>query len=168
MMISRIHIKKYYFSLLACFLLLVPFGVFAGGPIGASLQTKGNPVDAAAGGTNSAMLSVVVTSSNSRPADSLAANVGDGSAQISLPTGWSLTADFNNPTLALCGFIPTQFTNEGGGIYTIQVEPDGCNWATGEFHYVIELTRNRGNGNGNGGSRRQQILGSILGTVSIP
>ena len=131
-------------ALISGILLLTPLAAVAGGPVGATLQTKGNASEAAAGEsgfglTESALISVVVTRQNSRPATNFGSNVGNGSAAITLPSGWSLTSDFNLPAGG-CAMIPTQFDYVGSGVYTIRVAADAaCPWVAGEYHYAVGL-----------------------------
>jgi len=130
-------------ALISGILLLAPLAAVAGGPVGATLQTKGNASEAAAGEsgfglTESALISVVVTRQNSRPATNFGSDVGDGSAAIALPSGWSLTSDFNLPAGG-CAMVPTQFDNVGNGIYNIRVAAALCPWVAGEYHYAVGL-----------------------------
>lgn len=134
-------------ALISGILLLAPLAAVAGGPVGATLQTNGNAGAAAAGEsgfglTESALISVVVTRQNSLPATTFGSDVGDGSAAITLPTGWSLTSNFNLPAGG-CTMTPTQFDHVVSGIYTIRVAAADalCPWVAGEYHYAVGLNK---------------------------
>lgn len=154
-------------ALISGILFLAPLAAVAGGPVGASLQTKGNASEAVAGEsgfglTESAMISVVITRQNSRPATNFGSDVGDGSAAIPLPSGWSLTSDFNLPPLG-CAMIPTQFDNVGNGVYTIRVAADaGCPWVAGEYHYAVGLNKSV-----KIGRDKVNFRGTTLGSLKI-
>jgi len=99
------------------------------------------PLESGFGLTESALISVVVTSQNSRPATNFGSDVGNGSGVITLPSGWSLTSDFNLPAGG-CAMIPTQFDNVGSGVYTIRVAADAaCPWVASEYHYAVGLNK---------------------------
>ena len=128
------------------------------------VQTVGNPSNAAAGESgadiaSSALLSVQVTRIiKGTPVGSLGKDVGEGTSEITLPPGWELRDGFNVPPGG-CVMSPTQFTNEGKGIYTIRVVPylenPDCTWLSGRYHYQVLI---RGPG----------IIGSGLGVLRIP
>lgn len=157
-------------ALISGILLLAPLAAAAGGPVGATLQTKGNAgaaaaLDSGVGLTESALISLVITRQNSRPATNFGSDVGDGGGAITLPTGWSFTSDFNLPPGA-CAMIPTQFDNVGGGIYTIRVAADAvapCPWVAGEYHYVVRLNKDV-----KIGGDKINFRGSTLGSLVIP
>ncbi|MGH8532808.1 MAG: hypothetical protein ACREV1_08835 [Gammaproteobacteria bacterium] len=155
-------------ALISGILLLTPLVAVAGGPVGATLQTQGNAGAAAAlesgfGLTESALISVVVTRQNSRPATNFGSDVGDGSAAITLPTGWSLTSTFNLPAGG-CAMMPTQFDNVGSGVYTIRVAADAaCPWVAGEYHYAVGLNKDVKIGHD-----KINFRGTTLGSVVIP
>ncbi|MGH8514273.1 MAG: hypothetical protein ACREV8_10105, partial [Gammaproteobacteria bacterium] len=66
-------------------------------------------------------------------------DVGDGSAEITLPSGWSFISDFNLPAGG-CEMMPTHFDNAGNGIYNIRVAADAlCPWVPGDYHYTVGL-----------------------------
>ncbi len=180
-------IKKFP-ALCAAMALSAPMAISADdGHGGATLQTQGSASSAAAGEfglsvDTSALISVVAAGSNGKPASNLGSSVGDGTTEIVLPRGWSLVNGFNVPPGG-CGLTPTEFVNEGAGVYTIRVVPDidsvGCTWLSGEYHYAVILGKHgnghhshkkggkkRGGGHGNGHGHR--IRGSTLGSIGIP
>jgi hypothetical protein len=111
------------------------------------VQTETNPSNAAAGESGasigvSALISVLVIKPNGGGVSNLGDSIGDGTSGITLPTGWTLTTGFNVAPGG-CLMSPTQFTNGGGGIYTIRVVPfldnPSCQWLSGEYHYVVRV-----------------------------
>jgi len=159
-------------ALISGILLLAPLAAVAGGPPGATLQTKGNAGAAAAlasgfGLTESALISVVVTRQNSGPATNFGTDVGNGSGEITLPSGWSLTSDFNLPAGG-CAMIPTQFDNVGSGVYTIRVAADvACPWVAGEYHYAVGLNKDVKKGHDKGHDKIN-FRGTTLGSLVVP
>ncbi|MDD5274364.1 MAG: hypothetical protein PHU14_16810, partial [Methylovulum sp.] len=112
-----------------------------------TVQTKANASNAVVGDFDanigaSALISVLVTDATGNPKSNLGASVGNGTAAISLPTGWSLSTQFNVVPGA-CLMSPTQFANVGTGIYTIRVVPllsaPSCTWLSGDYHYVVKV-----------------------------
>lgn len=112
-----------------------------------TVQTDANASNAVVGdfGANigaSALISVLVTDATGNPKSNLGASVGNGTTAINLPTGWSLSTQFNVVPGA-CLMSPTQFTNVGTGIYTIRVVPflnnASCTWLSGDYHYVVKV-----------------------------
>lgn len=154
-------------ALISGALLLAPFGVaVAGGPVGATLQTMGNASEAEAGEfgfdvTTSALISIVITRQNSKPATNFGGNVGNGSEAIELPAGWSFTSNFNLPAGG-CEMVPTQFVNVGNGVYTIRVAAAGCPWVAGEYHYTVQLGKA-----GKKGNDHVNLRGTTLGSLVI-
>ncbi|MGH8582116.1 MAG: hypothetical protein ACREWG_04870 [Gammaproteobacteria bacterium] len=165
--------KRSVLGLVAGGVLLAPWAVSAGGPIGATLQTQGAAGEAVAGVAGGpAVISVVVTRQNSRPATNLGVD-GPG-----LPLGWALVSDFNVPPgdptavppTVSCPFVPVSFDNHDNGVYTIGVLPDatgtpGCTWVSGEYHYAIGLHKTKGHGKHKAASN---ITGTTLGSLVIP
>lgn len=127
-----------------------------------ALESKGNASNAQPGesGANvaaSALITVVVNNpATGLPVANLGANVGNGTAAIALPAGWSL---FTNAAVPPGGAImtPTQFLNWGNGVYSIRVVPFTGNptskWLAGDYHYVVRV----------GGANN----GSSLGVLTI-
>lgn len=133
-----------------------------------TVQTLGNKGNAAPGESgasiaSSALISVVVTNSNGVPNNQMGASVGNGTAPISLPNGWSLQTGFNVPPGG-CLMTPTQFSNSGNGIYSIRVVPfannPSCRWLAGDYHYAVQL-----NVPSSGGV---SFVGSGLGVIKLP
>lgn len=125
------------------------------------VQTTADPAAATAGetGTNtsaSARITVVMTRTG-RPVNEQGSTTGNGTTEIGLPGGWDLTV-YHAPAGG-CEFVAVKFTNEGAGVYTIEVLPPpdtpACAWQSGQYTYVVRFSR---------GSTR----GSALGTLTIP
>lgn len=134
------------------------------GAHGYIVQTAGNAGNARAGEkgasvASSALLSVVVSRKNGRPATNLGANVGNGTSGITLPARWGLFSNLNVPPGG-CLLSPTQFYNWGNGAYNIRVVPflntPTCKWLSGDYHYVVQVKNNNG-----------QVIGLGLGTLTI-
>lgn len=132
-----------------------------------TIQTEGNPSNAFAGESgasisSSALISVLVTSSTGAQLNSLGSNVGNGTSQIALPSGWTLQPNFNSVPGA-CPIIPTGFSNAGQGIYTIRVVPltsnANCRWLSGDYHYVVQIK---------GTFSNSPFSASGLGVLTIP
>ncbi len=178
--------KRSVLGLVAGGVLFAPLAVSAAGPIGATLQTQGAAGEAVAGvADKAAVISVVVTRQNSRPAANLGLDVpGNGTTPIQLPHGWGLVSDFNVPLdpgdpnavppippLESCPFVPVSFDNHDNGVYTIEVLPDAsgpaqaCTWVSGEYHYAIRLNKTTGRGKHKAASN---ITGTTLGSLAIP
>jgi hypothetical protein len=114
-----------------------------------AVETKANTSNAQAGesGANvaaSALITVLVKNpATGLPVANLGANVGNGTAAIALPAGWSL---FTNAAVPPGGSIltPTQFYNWGNGVYSIRVVPFTGNplakWLVGDYHYVARIS----------------------------
>ena len=129
-----------------------------------TVQTEANRSNASAGEAgasigSSALISVQVNrAASGAPVDGLGTTTGDGSAEVSLPTSWSLRQGFNVPPGG-CLMTPTQFVNQGRGTYTIRVVPfltnTTCKWLSGDYHFVMHVT------DGN-------VTGSGLGALTIP
>lgn len=108
------------------------------------VQTAGNQNFATPGTfgfSKVADLSVLITTHGGEPVSTLGpAVIGDGSALISLPAGWTFTGNFTRPPMA-CALAPTQFFNTGGGRYVIRVisAPPDCPWVVGDYHYVVQI-----------------------------
>jgi len=126
-----------------------------------TVQTVADVFEAADGeaGTNtsaSARITVVMTTKG-RAVNEQGSTTGNGTTEIALPNGWSITV-YSFPT-AGCEFVPVKFTNEGEGVYTIEVLPPpdtpACQWRTGQYTYVVRFAK---------GSSK----GSALGTLTIP
>jgi len=131
------------------------------------VETKGHRFFADVGESGgdfsaSAMLSVLVTREDGVPLPNLGASIPLDSAGITLPPGWNLASSFTAPPGPLgigCILTPTQFTNFGGGVYSIRVAPylsdPVCRWGLGDYHYVVEV-------------RTMRHRGSGLGVLTIP
>lgn len=113
-----------------------------------TVQTYANPSNASAGEfgasvASSALISVLVTNADGNPLTNLGASIGNGTAAITLPSGWSLLQGFNVPPGG-CLVTPTQFSNSNNGVYTIRVVPftsnASCKWLSGDYHYVVKLS----------------------------
>ena len=107
-------------------------------------QSNADPGDSGANIAASALISVLVTNPrNGLPMTNLGPNVGNGTAAITLPSGWALVNGFN-VSPGGCLMTPTEFVNQGNGIYTIRVVPfvtnPACTWLAGDYHYVIALS----------------------------
>lgn len=166
--------KRSVLRLVAGGALLAPLAVSAGGPIGSTLQTQGAAGQAVAGVAGGvAVISVVVTRQNSRPATNLGVD-GPG-----LPPGWDLVSGFNVPPgdptavppTVSCPFVPVSFDNHDNGVYTIEVLPDtsapsqACTWVSGEYHYAIRLNKTTGRGKDKAAGN---VTGTTLGSLVIP
>jgi len=107
----------------------------------------------------SALITVVVTF-NGLPATQLGETVGDGTSEVTLPAGWTLT-DHTVPPGG-CMLSPTEFYNWEDGSYSIRVVPflgtEGCTWLAGDYHYVVKLEKGR---------RPVGLRGSGLGSLTI-
>ncbi len=147
--------NKGHIALLSGSILLSPLGVAAGGPIGASLQTEGHAGEGVEGGSGAALISVVVTTENGKPATNF------GNSGSDLPPGWALLSGFD--TVEGCGLVPTEFTNVGGGVYTIQVAPGCGSWVAGEHHYVVVLDKDA-----KFSGKKLNFRGRTLGSLEIP
>jgi hypothetical protein len=122
-------------------------------------QSNAFPGGSGAGIGSSALITVVVTS-NGVPQKRLGNSVGDGSAEIALPSGWKLLSHIAPP--GGCSLTPTEFYNWGDGSYSIRVVPfvrtAGCAWLAGDYHYVVQLSK---------GARAGTFTGSGLGVLTI-
>lgn len=137
---------KCLFVLSTLCMFLIP-GIVSAGNSMLTVQTAGNASNAAAGESGAsisaaALISVVVTDSLGKPVENLGSDIGDGTSEINLPTGWTLATGFNVPPGA-CLMTPTQFYNAGDGIYVIRVVPyvhgNGCTWLSGTYHYAVSI-----------------------------
>jgi hypothetical protein len=114
-----------------------------------AVESKGNASNAQPGefGANiasSALITVLVNDpATGLPVVGLGANVGNGTAAIALPAGWSL---FTNAAVPPGGALmtPTQFYNWGNGVYSIRVVPftgnPAAKWLAGDYHYVVRVS----------------------------
>lgn len=114
-----------------------------------AVESKGNasnaqPGESGANIASSALITVVVNNpATGLPVANLGASVGNGTAAIALPAGWSL---FTNAAVPPGGAImtATAFTNWGNGTYSIRVVPFTGNplakWLAGDYHYVVRLS----------------------------
>ncbi|MBF8275632.1 MAG: hypothetical protein HW390_705 [Candidatus Brocadiaceae bacterium] len=158
------NVVKFLFVLSALFTFMVPGIVMAGNSL-LTVQTEGNASNASAGESgaaisSSALISVVVTNSLGAPVSNLGSSTGDGTSEIELPDGWTLSSGFNVPPGG-CLMTPTQFYNAGDGIYTIRVVPfvdnQSCTWLEGDYHYAVALSTKGG----------KPYKGSGLGVLTI-
>lgn len=112
-----------------------------------TVQTEATASNAAAGESGatiaaSALIDVVVTGADGKPVSNLGANVGTGTSTITLPSGWTL----RTPTVPPggCGLSPTQFVNQGNGLYAIRVVPPvsnpSCRWLIGDYLYNVQVS----------------------------
>ncbi|HEY9694815.1 MAG TPA: hypothetical protein V6D15_21660 [Oculatellaceae cyanobacterium] len=113
-----------------------------------TVQTEANRSNASAGefGANiasSALISILATNADGNPITNLGSSVGNGTAAITLPSGWSLLQGFSVPPGG-CLVTPTQFTNWNNGVYTIRVVPftsnASCKWLSGDYHYGVKIS----------------------------
>jgi hypothetical protein len=114
------------------------------------VQMQINRSNATAGGSGanvaaSALISVLVTLDGA-PVSDLGATTGDGTSEVSLPTGWSLWGGFNvRPGGS--DISVTQFVNDGNGIYDIRIVPfvrnPACVWLSGEYIYAVQIRATR-------------------------
>ncbi|HLE87812.1 MAG TPA: hypothetical protein VI727_09140 [Candidatus Brocadiaceae bacterium] len=168
-------VVRFLFVLSALFTFMIPGIVMAGNSL-LTIQTDGNASNASAGESgatisSSALISVVVTNSLGAAVSNLGSSTGDGTSEIALPNGWTLSTGFNVPPGA-CLMTPTEFNNDGGGIYTIRVVPfvsnESCTWLEGKYHYVVSIERK---GSGESGERedsgKKPFKGSGLGVLAI-
>lgn len=117
--------------------------------------------ESGAGFAASAMITVLVTSEG-LPVSNLGASIPLGIGEITLPAGWTLRTSFVAPPGPVgigCLLSPTQFTNRGGGVYTIRVAPflgaPECRWGLGDYHYTVRIAT-------------AKIQGMGLGVLTIP
>ncbi len=108
------NVVKFLFVLSALFTFMVPGIVMAGNSL-LTVQTEGNASNASAGESgaaisSSALISVVVTNTLGAPVSNLGSFTGDGTSEIELPDGWTLSSGFNVPPGG-CLMTPTQFYN---------------------------------------------------------
>jgi hypothetical protein len=105
--------------------------------------TAGNAASGESGATiaSSALIDILVTSVDGKPVSTLGANLGNGTAAITLPSGWALTTSAVPP--GGCLMSPTQFSNQGNGIYSIRVVPflnnPSCRWLSGDYLYTLRV-----------------------------
>jgi hypothetical protein len=109
-----------------------------------------NRSNATAGGSGanvaaSALISLLVTLDGA-PVSDLGATTGDGTSEVSLPTGWSFWGGFNvRPGGSDISVI--QFVNDGNGIYDIRIVPfvrnPACVWLSGEYIYAVQIRATR-------------------------
>lgn len=145
----------------------------------ALIQTTGHPQGAAAGNDVPARLSVLFVNpvDGARLSD-LATGVGDGSAEITLPTGWALSSRFNSAESEglqagpsgiqqiFCQMRPFRLERHFDGVFVIQVRPHAATancvgqWRSGEYHYQISLD--------NVSDGTTTFSGSGLGVLVIP
>lgn len=132
--------------LILLLILFIP-GIATADPV--VIQTAANASNASSGESgasisSSALISVLVTNEAGTPLANLGASVGDGSAQITLPAGWTLFSNLNAPPGG-CLLTPTEFHNWGNGSYNIRVVPflnnPSCSWLAGDYHYVVTIKR---------------------------
>jgi hypothetical protein len=107
-------------------------------------QSNADPGEFGANIAASALISVLVTNPRTGlPVSNLGGSVGNGTAAISLPPGWSLIDGFNVAPGG-CLMTPTEFSNLGGGVYDIRVVPfvtnPACKWLAGDYLFVVALT----------------------------
>lgn len=107
---------------------------------GVEVETEMNRGHAAPGGTGDALVSILVTTSRTqKPVSGLAASIARNNSGITLPTRVS----FGNLTVPPggCTITPTQFTNNGNGVYTIRFVPylanANCKWLSGDYLYLV-------------------------------
>lgn len=126
-----------------------------------SLQTEATASNAAVGESgaaiaSSALIDVLVLDTNGRPVSNLATNVGNGTSAITLPSGWTLNTSIVPP--GGCLMSPTQFSNQGNGVYSIRVVPfvnnPSCRWLAGDYLYTVRVSTPTQDG-------------SVLGKLSI-
>lgn len=127
------------------------------------VQTQANRGLAVAGGTGFVLISVVVTQHfNGEPVSNLGASIPLDPGGISLPAGWTLESGFNLRPGG-CSLTPTEFLNQGDGIYDIRVVPSvanpACVWLDGEYLYAVRLNVTVGT---------LTFKGSGLGKYTIP
>jgi hypothetical protein len=110
------------------------------------VQTEATARNAAAGESgatiaSSALIGVLVTSVDGKPVSTLGANLGNGTGAITLPSGWALITGAVPPSGCLMN--PTQFSNQGNGIYSIRVVPflnnPNCRWRSGDYLYTVRV-----------------------------
>ena len=110
------------------------------------VQMQINRSNAQAGGSGanvlaSALISVLVTLDGA-PVGDLGATTGNGTREITVPTGWSLWGGFNvRPGGS--DISVTEFGNQGNGIYDIRIVPflgnRACVWLSGEYIYAVQI-----------------------------
>jgi hypothetical protein len=105
-----------------------------------------NRSNATAGGSGanvaaSALISVMVTLEGV-PVTDLGATVGNGTAAVPLPAGFTLLDGFNVRPGGCISSV-TQFINQGNGIYDIRIVPflnnAACHWLSGEYVYGVQI-----------------------------
>ena len=96
---------------------------------------------------SSALVSVLVTLDGA-PVSDLGSTTGNGTSEITLPTGWSFWGGFNVRPGGSDISI-TEFGNQGDGIYDIRIVPylgnPACTWLSGEYIYAVQLKVTRNN-----------------------
>lgn len=112
------------------------------------VQTAANASNASPGESGatvaaSALITVLVTkASDGAPVSNLGSTTGNQTSEISLPSQWNFRQGFNVPPGG-CLMTPTEFVNQGNGIYSIRVVPflnnPACKWLSGQYHYVAEI-----------------------------
>jgi hypothetical protein len=117
----------------------------------------GAAVDGASGIGAPVLIHVVVTAGG-QPVINLGDTVGDGTAEINIPTPWTLRT-VSTPSGG-CILAPTQFVNGGKGLYTIVVvpplsNPTGCAWVAGDYVYAVQIDK-------------RKLGGTALGVLTIP
>jgi hypothetical protein len=114
------------------------------------MQINGSGIRAGASGANiaaSALISVLVTLDGA-PVSDLGSNTGNGTSEVTPPTGWSLWGGFNvRPGGS--DISVTEFSNQGDGIYDIRIVPwlhnPACTWLSGEYIYALQIQVTRKN-----------------------
>lgn len=139
-------------------LLALPLSVRAGEILTQTVADAFEAQDGESGTNTSARARITVVMTNKgKVVDQQGNTTGNGTTEIGLPSGWTLTV-YGFPT-AGCEFVPVKFTNEGAGVYTIEVLPPpdtpACVWHSGQYTYVVQFAK---------GSSR----GSSLGHLTIP
>ena len=130
------------------------------------VQAQINRSNAQAGGSganvlSSALVSVLVTL-DGVPVSDLGSTTGNGTSEITLPTGWDFLDGFNvRPGGAAVSI--TEFGNQGNGIYDIRIVPflrnPAAHWLSGEYIYGVQLKVTRNN---------VVLQGGTLAKLAIP
>ena len=114
---------------------------------GVEVDTEMNRGQAAPAGTGDALVSILVTNSRTqKPLSSLAASIARNNSGITLPARVS----FGHLTVPPggCAITPTEFTNQGDGVYTIRFVPfvgnASCKWLSGDYPYLVIIKNGAG------------------------
>ncbi len=141
------------------FAIVASLGQLHAADLSVVIHTAGNQSEALAVASDSASISVLLID----PQTGQGIDLADSAAV--LPTGWQLNFGPNPPVFP-CSLIVTNFIDDGGGRYRIEVEPrtpctptgSTVQWFIGEYHYSLTVEGTDGSGN----LRRGTALGVLI------